>query len=189
MRQAVLVVVVLGAVAALAGAALSAATRFDPYKSLLASAYPDTALPAAFSSAKITAASPSSNARANGATGAVEVDVDGPDPRGGVLYIVFKTANGAAASMAAAVPPEPGLAVHAMGKVPGHSVSALYRGTATHTDALANTTSQGVTYAVIPDGNVLVAGFTYSVYAKSGDPGGARKLANSGLAHLTKLAS
>ena len=44
-----------------------------------------------------------------------------------------------------------------------------------------------MTDAVVLDGNVLVAGFTYSIYAKSGNPGGASKLANSGSAHLGEL--
>ena len=117
----------------------------------------------------------------------MEVNVDGPDPKDGVLFVVFKTPAGAAAGLAAAVPTSPGLALKISGKVPGHPSSALYRGTATTTDALNNATTQGVTYAVVAEGNVLVAGFTYSIYAKSGNPGGAQKLANSGIAHLGKL--
>jgi hypothetical protein len=182
MRQAALALAALATAGLLVAAAGATGARFDPYKSLLASAYPDTALPAAFSSAKVAAAAPP-----NGAVGAVEVNVDGPDPKDGVLFVVFKTPAGAAAGLAAAVPTSPGLALKISGKVPGHPSSALYRGTATTTDALNNATTEGVTYAVVADGNVLVAGFTYSIYAHSGNPGGARKLANSGIAHLGKL--
>ena len=86
MRQAALALAALATAGLLVAVAGATGARFDPYKSLLASAYPDTALPAAFSSAKVAAAAPP-----NGAVGAVEVDVDGPDPKDGVLFVVFKT--------------------------------------------------------------------------------------------------
>jgi hypothetical protein len=180
MRQAL---IGIAALLTLFAVGTAAGGRLSLYKSLRSSAFPDTALPAAFSSAKVVAAPLSSAARANGATGAVEVNVDGPDANAGILFVLFKTAAGAAADMGAAVPPVPGLQVKPAGKVGGRAQSGLFAGSFTQTDALGATNAEGATYAVIQQGNVLVAGFTYAP-TRVRDGSGAVALAKAGLAHL-----
>ena len=88
--------------------------------------------------------------------------MNGPDADAGVVFVVFTTPAAAAASPGSAVPAVPGLTVKPAGKVAGQPGSALYAGSFTQTDALGIETVEGVTYAVVPHGNVLVAGFTYS---------------------------
>jgi hypothetical protein len=180
MRQSVIGV---SALLVLTSAAPAAGGKLSLYRSLRLSAFPDTALPAAFSSAKVAAGPLSAQARARGATGAVQVNVDGPDADAGIVFVVFKTAGGAAASLAAAVPPVSGLQVKPAGKVSGHSQSALFAGSFTQTDALGADNLEGATYAVVQQGAVLVAGFTYSP-TRARDGSGAIALARAGLAHL-----
>ena len=184
MRQAL---IGLAALLALFVVGSAAGGRLSLYKSLRTSGFPDTALPAAFSSAKVVAAPVSSAARANGATGAVEVNVNGPDANAGILFVVFKTPAGAAADMGAAVPPVSGLQVKSAGKVVGRSQSGVFAGLFTQTDALGATNAEGATYAVIQQGNVLVAGFTYAP-TRVRDSGGAVALAKAGVAHLQAVA-
>jgi hypothetical protein len=181
MRQAIAAVAALGALAAAAAAADGAGQSL--YTSLRSSAYPDTALPAAYSSAKVSAAALTPSARSNGAVGAVEVHVDGPDADAGIVFVVFKTPAGAAASPAAAVPVVSGLTVKQAGKLAGQATSAVFAGSFTQTDALGAENDEGVTYAVVPHGNVLVAGFTYSA-TKMRNGSGAVALVRSGLAHV-----
>ena len=176
MRQAILGV---AAFAALTGS--SAGARQSVYQELRTSGYPDTSLPAAFSSAKVKAVPLCASARSNGAVGAVEVDVDGPDANAGVVFVVFKTPSGAAADMGAVLPS--GSALNPSGKVSGQPQSAVFAGASGQTDALGQTVVQGVTYAVVAQGAVLVAGFTYAP-TKLRDGGGAVALARSGLRHL-----
>jgi hypothetical protein len=146
--------------------------------SLRTSAYPDTALPAAFSSAKAT--TPSTAAH----KGAVEFDVDGPDVAAGVIYVVFG-GSVPATGLGTAVPVLDGLQVKAAGTVPGHAAgSALYTGSYSKTDALGLSTTEKVVYAIVAHGNVLVAGFTYAPEKQPADRGGAIALVRSGLAHL-----
>jgi hypothetical protein len=178
---------VLPAAAVLAAAGSAGGNRLDPYKSLRTSPWPDTALPAAFSSAKASAAAPSSTARRNGATGAVEVVVDGPDANAGIVFVIFKTAGGAGADLASALPVDSALQLHASGKVPGQASSSMYSGVYENADALGLSSSQHVSYAVVHDGNVLVAGFTYAPEGLPADRGGAAALARSGVAHLKSL--
>ena len=112
--------------------------RFDPYKSLLASAYPDTALPAAFSSAKVAATTPP-----HGASGAVRSRTSTARTRRTVSSSSSSRPRQAQPrAWPTAVPTSPGLALKISGKVPGHPSSALYRGTATTTDALNNATTR-----------------------------------------------
>ena len=153
------------------------------FKSLRTTVYPDTALPAAYSSAKVSPTPLASSARSHGATGAVAVHVNGPDADAGVVFVVFNTPAAAAASLASAVPAVSGLTVKPAGKVPGQAGSAVYVGSFTQTDALGVENVEGVTYAVVPHGNVLVAGFTYAP-TRTQNGGGAVALVRSGLAHL-----
>jgi hypothetical protein len=178
MRQAI---VGVAAFAVLTAAAAGA--RQSVYQALRTSEYPDTALPAAFSSAKVKAVPLSAASRSNGAVGAVEVDVDGPDANAGVVFVVFKAPPGAA-DMGAALPA--GLGLNPSGKVSGQSRSSLFAGSSSQTDALGQTVVQGVTYAVVEQGDVLVAGFTYAP-TKLRDGSGAVALARSGLKHLQAL--
>jgi hypothetical protein len=180
------VVPTLALVAVAAAFAAGASGRLDPYKTLLGGAYPDIALPVAFSSANVTAASPSASARSHGATGAVEVDLVGPDPNDGILFVVFKSSTAAGADLGGAVPAMQGLSLHPAGKVAGIASSELFRGTYTSLDALNDETTQYVTYAVAPQGDVLVGGFTFTTKS-AGSVGGATALLRSGRAHVHKL--
>jgi hypothetical protein len=174
-----------GLVVVLASAAVvAAASAGDVSTALRTSAYPDTSLPAAFSSAKLVAKPVPAAARAHGAFAAVEADVNGPDPSDGVLFVVFKTPQGAAASVAAVLPSTPGLALKPAGTVPGLEPGAMYTGALTTTDAINQTTTRTVTYVVAQQGAVLVAGFTSTSYAHKGNAAGAAALTRSGLAHL-----
>jgi len=176
MRQAIVGVAAFAVLAATAGGA-----RQSAYQALRTSGYPDTALPAAFSSAKVKAVPLSASARSSGAVGAVEVDVNGPDANAGVVFVVFKTPTGAASDMGAALPS--GLTLKPAGKVSGQPQSVVFAGSSSQTDALGQSVVQGVTYAVVEHGDVLVAGFTYAP-TKLRDGGGAVALARSGLKHL-----
>jgi len=184
MRQPIVAVAALGVLAV--AAAVANGTRESLYTSLRSSAYPDTALPAAYSSAKVSVAPLTSAARSSGAVGAVEVHVDGPDADAGIVFVVFRTSAGAAAAPAAAVPAVSGLTVKQAGKLSGQPGSAVFVGSFTQTDALGVANDEGVTYAVVPHGNVLVAGFTYSA-TKIRNGSGAVALARSGLAHLQSV--
>jgi hypothetical protein len=175
MRQAL-----VGVAAFAALAASAAGARQSVYQALRASGYPDAALPAAFSSAKVKAAPLTASARSNGAVGAVEVDVDGPDANAGVMFVVFKSPPGAT-DMGGALPS--GLALKPSGRVSGQPQSAVFAGSSSQTDALGQPVVQGVTYAVVEQGNVVVAGFTYAP-TKLRDGSGAVALARSGLKHL-----
>jgi hypothetical protein len=170
-------------VAAVLAGAGSASTATDLYKALRTAPYPDTALPAAFSSAKVLTKPPGSSARADGAVGVVEVDTNGPDPSDGVLFVVYASQGNA--SLADALPPD--LKLHPAGKVPGHASSGMFTGSFTTTDAISQTSSRTATYAVVQQGNVVVAGFTSTSYAHTGNAAGAVALARSGLAHLKAL--
>jgi hypothetical protein len=180
MRQAI---VGIASLLALAGNAAASGAGQSIYRALRASGYPDTALPAAFSSAKVAVALVTSAARSNGATGAVQVNVNGPDADAGVVFVVFKTPSGAGADMLSAVPVVSSLAVKPAGKVAGQPDSAVFAGFYTQTDALGQSVVEGVTYSVVQKGNVLVAGFTYAP-TRMRDGGGAVALARSGLGHL-----
>jgi hypothetical protein len=183
MRQAI---VGIAALLALAGSAAVSSAGQSLYRALRTTAYPDTALPAAFSSAKVVAAPVTPTARSNGATGAVRVNVNGPDADAGVVFVVFTTPSGAGADMLSAVPVVSGLAVKPAGKVAGQPASAVFAGSYTQTDALGQSVAEGVTYSVVQQGNVLVAGFTYAP-TRLRDGGGAVALARSGLAHLRSV--
>jgi hypothetical protein len=184
MRQAIVGVV---AFAALFGAARAGGAQQGIYQALRSSSYPDTALPAAYSSAKVKSAPVTASERSNGAIGAVEFDVNGPDANAGVMFVVFKTSSGAASDMGSVVPSGQDLEVKAAGKVSGQPESVMLAGSSSQTDALGQTVVQGVTYAVVQRGNVLVAGFTYSP-TRLRDGGGAVALARSGLKHLQSVA-
>jgi hypothetical protein len=175
MRQAI-----LGIAAFVVLTTSAAGARQSVYQSLRASGYPDNALPAAFSSAKVKTVPLSPAARSSGAVGAVEVDVDGPDANAGVVFVVFKAPT-VAAEMGAALPA--GVELKPAGKVSGQSQSSLFAGSSSQTDALGQTVVQGVTYAVVEQGDVVVAGFTYAP-TKLRDGSGAVALARSGLKHL-----
>jgi hypothetical protein len=179
-RQAIIGLVAL---LALVAAASAGGAGQSPYKALRTSGYPDTALPAAFSSAKLTVVPLTTSARSNGATGSVQVNVDGPDADAGVVYVLFKTPTGAASDMGSAVPAVSGLTVKPAGKVSGQPASLVLAGSYTQNDALGQSVVQGVTYAVVQQGNVLVAGFTYAP-TKARDGSGAVALVRSGVAHL-----
>jgi hypothetical protein len=176
MRQAI-----VGVAAFAVLVATAAGARQSVYQALRTTGYPDTALPAAFSSAKVKAVPLSPSARSNGAVGAVEVDVDGPDANAGVVFVVFKTSTGAASDLGAALPSA--LALKPAGKVSGQPRSLVFAGSSSQTDALGQSVVQGVTYAVVESGDVLVSGFTYSP-TKLRDGGGAVALVRSGLKHL-----
>jgi hypothetical protein len=180
MRQAI---VGIAAFLALAGTVAASGAGQSPYRALRTSGYPDTALPAAFSSAKVVVAPVTSSARSNGATGAVRVNVNGPDADAGVMFVVFRTPDGAGADMLSAVPVVSGLAVKPAGKVAGQPASAVFAGSYTQTDALGQSVVEGVTYSVVQKGSVLVAGFTYAP-TRVRDGGGAVALTRSGLTHL-----
>jgi hypothetical protein len=183
MRVALISLLVVAA-AVLAGGA--SGTRTDPYRALLGGAYPDISLPVAYSSADLSSASLPAGARSHGATGAINFDLAGPDPTDGIVFVIFKTPAAAAGDLGAAVPAMQGLALHAAGKVAGVASSELFRGTYTSLDALNDPTTQGVTYAVAPQGDVLVGGFTFTA-SSAGGVGGASALLKSGRAHVHKL--
>jgi hypothetical protein len=107
--------------------------------------------------------------------------VDGPDANAGVMFVVFKTPSGATSDMGAMVPSA--LELKPSGKVSGQPQSAVFAGSSNQTDALGQTVVQGVTFAVVQQGDVLVAGFTYAP-TKLRDGGGAVALARSGVRHL-----
>ncbi|HEY4347844.1 MAG TPA: hypothetical protein VGM80_09655 [Gaiellaceae bacterium] len=186
MRRASSTTIALLVAGVLAGAGLAASTPSTLVSSLRSAAYPDISLPAAFSSARVAGAPPASHSRANGAVGEVDVDVDGPDPTAGIVFIVFRTAAGAQADLANAPVATAGLAIHAAGKVVGHSPSAMFTGSITQTDALNDAITHHVTVAAAVQGNVLVAGFTYAV-SGAGNVHGALRLMTSGLNHLKKV--
>jgi len=181
MRHAIAGIAALGALTVAVAAANGSGRSL--YKSLRTTPYPDTALPAAYSSAKVSTAPLTSSSRSHGATGAVDVHVNGPDADAGVVFVVFETPAAAAASLVSAVPAVSGLSVERAGRVSGQAGSAVYAGSFTQTDALGVENVEGVTYAVVPHGNVLVAGFTYAP-TKTRNGGGAVALVRSGLAHL-----
>src|SRR5262249_8900276 len=120
--------VVLAALLAAVGAA---STATDLYRALRTTAYPDTALPAALSSAKVVTKTPGSASRAHGAVGVVEVDTDGPDPLDGVVFVVYGSQG--APALGDALPTD--LELAPAGKVPGQAASGVYTGSVTTTDA------------------------------------------------------
>jgi hypothetical protein len=79
-----------------------------------------------------------------------------------------------------------GVSVKPDGKVSGQPRSIVLAGSSSQTDALGQSVVQGVTYAVVQKGDVLVAGFTYGPN-KLRDGAGAVALARSGLNHLQSV--
>lgn len=177
---------------ALAGVLAGGASPASPPTSLVASlrtaGYPDAALPGGFSSASTVRPALAAHSRVNGAIGEVEIDVDGPDPAAGIVFVVFRTAAGAHADLAGVPLAPDGLSVSAAGKIAGYAASAMFRGTITQTNALANTTVDSATFAIVQQGNVIVAGFTYAL-AQKGNGYGALMLMRSGINHLAKAST
>ncbi len=187
-RPAVSALVTLLVGGALIAAASSAATPATLLASLRAAAYPDTALPADYSSAAPGSSAFLSDSRAHGALASVELDVDGPDQSAGIVFVVFKSAAGAHADLAVSALGGSGMTLAGAGKVAGVPSSAVFRGSLVQTDALNDATSDGVAVAEAAQGNVLVVGFTYSVL-KIGNLHGALTLLRSGMSHLQKISA
>src|SRR4029077_4500195 len=134
----------------------------------LAKAYPDSQLPAGFSSAKIPRGGVrvGSAAFRHHAVGEVAVAIKGPDPGDFIFYVIFTQHADARADLADT---RLGGQQHRGGKVPGYKLpSSWYPGTLTRTNAQGQTVTHGLTGMFVADGSVLVAVVTDSVKKGSG---------------------
>ncbi len=165
--------------------AATAAASPKTLNAALAKAYPDSQLPAGFSSAKITRVGISPVAVKHHAVGEVGVAVKGPDPGDFVFYVIFSKQADARGDLADA---RLGGSDHRIGKVPGYKLpSSWYAGTYTRKNAQGKTVTHGLTGMFVADGSVLVVVVTDSVKKGSGDVPAALALLKSALAHLHRV--
>lgn len=169
------------------GTASAAISPTKLYAALLTKSYPDSQLPNGFLSAKVGISSPSKAAKKLHVVGEVEVDVDGPDPDDGLLYVIFPKVSEAKADLARK--PTGGHMHLIPGGVPGIKLpSQLWAGSITGKNAFGKTVTDGATAVDVRKGNVVLGAITDSSDNKnSGNIPGAIALVKSGLHHLSAV--
>jgi hypothetical protein len=182
MTRSLKVALVVAVMVLLAGtASASPKTLYEA----LAKAYPDSQLPAGFSSAKVTRAGVSPTAHRHHAVGEVGVAVKGPDPGDFIFYVIFSTPAEAGIDLADA---RLGGREHRIGKVPGYKLpSSWYTGSDTRQNAQGRKVTHGLTGMFVADGSVLVAVVTDSTHKGSGNVPAALALLKSALGHLHRV--
>ena len=173
-RVAVIVSVVVFALLA----ARADASTHGLYTALLTAPYPDSQLPAGFSSAKVSVKKPNVRAGSQHVVGEVQVAVRGSDVHDCIFYFTFVTAGDARAQLSNIFV----VGVRTVGKVPGYRLPSNWK-----TGSRANA-KYGTTIMAVQDGRTLIVAVTISAHNKtSGNVPSTLALLRSGIKHLQRI--